>query len=181
LLLHISWKASPYLKSLEISVLFGVYTVDAALDYVILWCRMDQICVLKYSKVPPFVNIWLTLLLRISIICGQLNIAWRIWRLCLESWYSVTASYALRVWTQATASMSTSLWRTLNHLNHLIFTILINSRQTSGFSKVGAIIKYNIMHLPVLINSTQLSTQPEITDAGVWHLYVRIIINKTIL
>ena len=30
--------------------------------------------------------------------------------------------------------------------------------------------------------STQLnSTQPEITDAGVWHLYVRIIINKTIL
>ena len=32
------------------------------------------------------------------------------------------------------------------------------------------------------INSTQLnSTQPEITDAGVWHLYVRIIINKTIL
>jgi len=25
------------------------------------------------------------------------------------------------------------------------------------------------------------STQPEITDAGVWHLYVRIIINKTIL
>jgi len=29
---------------------------------------------------------------------------------------------------------------------------------------------------------TQLnSTQPEITDAGVWHLYVRIIINKTIL
>ena len=132
MLLHISWKASPYLKSLEISVLFGVYTVDAALDYVILWCRMDQICVLKYSKVPPFVNIWLTLLLRISIICGQLNIAWRIWRLCLESWYSVTASYALRVWTQATASMSTSLWRTLNHLNHLIFTILINSRQTSG-------------------------------------------------
>ena len=30
--------------------------------------------------------------------------------------------------------------------------------------------------------NTQLnSTQPEITDAGVWHLYVRIIINKTIL
>jgi len=29
---------------------------------------------------------------------------------------------------------------------------------------------------------TQLnSTQPEITDAGVWHLYVRIINNKTIL
>ena len=25
------------------------------------------------------------------------------------------------------------------------------------------------------------STQPEITDAGVWHLYVRIINNKTIL
>ena len=30
--------------------------------------------------------------------------------------------------------------------------------------------------------ATQLnSTQPEITDAGVWHLYVRIINNKTIL
>jgi len=35
-----------------------------------------------------------------------------------------------------------------------------------------------IMETPV----TQLnSTQPEITDAGVWHLYVRIINNKTIL
>jgi len=34
-----------------------------------------------------------------------------------------------RLWTQATAFMSTSLWRTLNHLNHLIFTILINSCQ----------------------------------------------------
>ena len=43
--------------------------------------------------------------------------------------------------------------KTLNHLNHLIFTILINSRQTSGFSKVGAIIKYNIMHFPVLIKT----------------------------
>jgi len=31
-------------------------------------------------------------------------------------------------------------------------------------------------------SQTQLnSSQPEITDAGVWHLYVRIIINKTIL
>ena len=31
-------------------------------------------------------------------------------------------------------------------------------------------------------NTTQLnSTQPEITDAGVWHLYVRIINNITIL
>jgi len=35
---------------------------------------------------------------------------------------------------------------------------------------------------PSLDSTTQLnSTQPEITDAGVWHLYVRIIINKTIL
>ena len=30
-------------------------------------------------------------------------------------------------------------------------------------------------------NSTLNSTQPEITDAGVWHLYVRIINNITIL
>ena len=30
-------------------------------------------------------------------------------------------------------------------------------------------------------NSILNSTQPEITDAGVWHLYVRIINNKTIL
>ena len=35
---------------------------------------------------------------------------------------------------------------TLSHLNRLILTILINSCQTSDFSKVGAIIKYNIMH-----------------------------------
>ena len=33
------------------------------------------------------------------------------------------------------------------------FNILINSCQTSGFSKVGAIIKYNIMHFPVLIKT----------------------------
>ena len=44
-----------------------------------------------------------------------------------------------RLWTQATASMSTSLWRTLNHLNHLIFAILINSRQTSGFSMIKSL------------------------------------------
>ena len=31
--------------------------------------------------------------------------------------------------------------------------ILINSCQTSGFSEVGAIIKYNIMHFPVLIKT----------------------------
>jgi len=41
----------------------------------------------------------------------------------------------------------------LSHLNHLILTILINSCQTSGFSKVGAIIKYNIVHFPVLIKT----------------------------
>ena len=41
---------------------------------------------------------------------------------------------------------------------------------------------YEIMRNPEKNCSTQLnSTQPEITDAGVWHLYVRIIINKTIL
>jgi len=50
-------------------------------------------------------------------------------------------------------SMSTSLWKTLSHLKHLILTILINSCQTSGFSKVGAIIKCNIMHFPVLIKT----------------------------
>ena len=31
----------------------------------------------------------------------------------------------------------------LSHFNCLILTILINLCQTSGFSKVGAIIKYN--------------------------------------
>ena len=42
----------------------------------------------------------------------------------------------------------------LSHLNRLILTIiLINSCQTSGLSKVGAIIKYNIMHFPVLIKT----------------------------
>ena len=41
----------------------------------------------------------------------------------------------------------------LSHLNRLILTILINSCQTSGFSKVGAIIKYNIMHFLVLIKT----------------------------
>jgi len=41
----------------------------------------------------------------------------------------------------------------LSHLNSIILTILINSCQTSGFSKVGAIIKYNIMHFPVLIKA----------------------------
>jgi len=41
----------------------------------------------------------------------------------------------------------------LSHLNHLILTILINLCQTSGFRKVGAIIKYNIMHFPVLIKT----------------------------
>jgi len=46
-----------------------------------------------------------------------------------------------------------SLLKTLSHLNHLIKKILINSCQTSGFSKVGAIIKYNIMHFPVLIQT----------------------------
>jgi len=35
----------------------------------------------------------------------------------------------------------------------LILTIIINSCQTFGFSKVGAIIKYNIMHFPVLIKT----------------------------
>jgi len=40
-----------------------------------------------------------------------------------------------------------------SYLNRLILTILINSCQTSGFSKVGAIIKYNIMHFPVLIKT----------------------------
>jgi len=57
-----------------------------------------------------------------------------------------------RLWTQAAASMSTSLWKILYHLNQLIFTILINSCQTSGLSKVGA-IEYNIMHFPVLIKT----------------------------
>jgi len=42
---------------------------------------------------------------------------------------------------------------TVSHLNHLILTILINSCQTSGFRKVGAIIKHNIMHFPVLIKT----------------------------
>ena len=43
----------------------------------------------------------------------------------------------------------------------------------------GAVIS-DLLHL--VCWTTQLnSTQPEITDAGVWHLYVRIIINKTIL
>ena len=38
------------------------------------------------------------------------------------------------------------------------------------------------MQLDEIITEMKLnSTQPEITDAGVWHLYVRIIINKTIL
>jgi len=77
-------------------------------------------------------------------------------RYCTSGWMPISCHFrdckALLVtlyWpcTEGYASMSTSLWRTLNHLNHLIFTILINSRQTSGFSKVGAIIKYNIMHL----------------------------------
>ena len=36
--------------------------------------------------------------------------------------------------------MSTSLWKTLSHLKHLILTTLINSCQTSGFSK--ALIQY---------------------------------------
>ena len=40
-----------------------------------------------------------------------------------------------------------------SHLNRLILTTLINSCQTSGFSKVGAIIKCNIMHFPVLIKT----------------------------
>ena len=40
-----------------------------------------------------------------------------------------------------------------SHLNRLILTTLINSCQTSGFSKVGTIIKYNIMHFPVLIKT----------------------------
>ena len=71
-----------------------------------------------------------------------------------ESTAAVAVKYLYwRLWTQATASMSTSLWRTLNHLNHLIFTFLINSCQTSGFSKLGAIIKYNIMHFPMLIKT----------------------------
>ena len=39
-----------------------------------------------------------------------------------------------------------------SHLNHLILKILINSCQTFSFSKVGAIIKYN-MHFPVLIKT----------------------------
>ena len=41
----------------------------------------------------------------------------------------------------------------ISHLNRLILTILINLCQTSGFRKVGAIIKYNIMHFPVLIKT----------------------------
>jgi len=40
-----------------------------------------------------------------------------------------------------------------SHVNRLILTTLINSCQTSDFSKVGAIIKYNIMHFPVLIKT----------------------------
>ena len=47
-----------------------------------------------------------------------------------------------------------------------------------------ATIHYNdyIINKARRTTSTQLnSTQPEITDAGVWHLYVRIINNKTIL
>ena len=34
-----------------------------------------------------------------------------------------------------------------------IVNFIINSCQTSGFSRVGAIIKYNIMHFPVLIKT----------------------------
>jgi len=49
--------------------------------------------------------------------------------------------------------MSTSLWKTFKSLKHLILTILINSCQTSGFSKGGAIIKYNIVHFRVLIKT----------------------------
>ena len=36
-------------------------------------------------------------------------------------------------------------------------------------------------HILSITRKRNNSTQPEITDAGVWHLYVRIIINKTIL
>jgi len=42
-----------------------------------------------------------------------------------------------------------------SHLNRLILTTLINSCRTSGFSKVGAIIKYNIMHFPVQCPATR--------------------------
>ena len=37
--------------------------------------------------------------------------------------------------------------KNIKSLNHLILTFLINSCKTSGFSKVGAIIKYNIKRL----------------------------------
>ena len=39
------------------------------------------------------------------------------------------------------------------HIFNFIIIIIINSCQTFGFSKVGAIIKYNIMHFPVLIKT----------------------------
>ena len=53
--------------------------------------------------------------------CLQTNERWW-WTYCTELYW--------RLWMQATASMSTSLWKTLYHLNQLIFTILINSCQT---------------------------------------------------
>jgi len=46
----------------------------------------------------------------------------------------------------------------------------------------SANIVWNVLLLCLRLSHGILnSTQPEITDAGVWHLYVRIIINKTIL
>ena len=60
---------------------------------------------------------------------------------------------------------------------------------TSGFSSNSAATNFisesstcSSVNNEYIEYSTQLnSTQPEITDAGVWHLYVRIIINITIL
>ena len=64
----------------------------------------------------------------------------------------------------------------LSHLNRLILTILINSCQTSGFSKVGMIIKYNIMQFPVLIKTVlklvymvSAITSPDWTGAKVYY------------
>ena len=85
---------------------------------------------------------------------------WFIWVTVMErrsALKSTCTDLYWRLWTQATAFMSTSLWKTLSHLKHLLLAILIKSCQTSGFSKVGAIIKYNIMHFPVLIKTKMSS------------------------
>ena len=99
-----------------------------------------------YNRLRKFLDIkWDNLLLEPDILmkCGiNLNLLYCTVLNCTED-------YGRRL---LHASMSTSLYL-FNHLNRLILTTLINSCQTSGFSKVGAIIKYNIMHFPVLIKT----------------------------